>query len=228
MQKLVCAAALVMAAGAANASIVAHNNIPGTFIDISGTGTDSGVHGDDSSGAITLTHGNLIIPAGQIFVSSNGTATFAAFSSFSNTTLGPSNVARGYAPFWDDQRTDRTGSAIRFQNLADRSIIQWNTTQFGVDANTAVYELQIFDDAGGGLGTGPGGALAQFVYQSVSLLGNGISATIGAIDSTGSIAQWSNNTASVGDGQTVSIIPAPGSLALLGLGGLLTARRRRA
>jgi MYXO-CTERM domain-containing protein len=228
MQKLVCAFACVAAAGVANASIVAHNNIAGTFIDISATGTDSGVHADDSAASITVTHGNLIIPAGGIFVSSNGTATFANFSSFSNAALSSSNVARGYAPFWDDQRTDRTGSAIRFQNLADRTIIQWNTTQFGNDANTAVYQLQIFDDAGGGLGTGPGGALAQFVYQSVSLLGNGISATIGAIDASGSIAQWSLNTASVGDGQTVSIIPAPGAFALVGLGGLMVARRRRA
>jgi hypothetical protein len=223
------------AATPSQAQISIVNNIPGTFIDISpagnGLGIDSGVHADDAAAAIPVNIGNIILPAGNMFVGSNGMgATATGITTFSNATLTAASV-RGYYPYWDDLRTDNTTSTppgtIYYANLPGVTVIQWNNVvQFGNPApgNEGTFELQIFD--------GSSGILAQMFYPDVTFgtagLNNGSSATIGAVaDAANGFALWSFNTASIQDGSVLTIVPAPASLALLGLGGLIAGRRRR-
>jgi hypothetical protein len=114
--------------------------------------------------------------------------------------------------------------------MGDRFIIQWNNvTSFTTPVpaeNRGTFQVQIFDAAGP--------ALAQFLYLDVDW-GNGTSgglgATIGAVGAGATpraFAQFSHNTATIQPGVVVSIVPAPGAIALLGLGGLVATRRRRA
>lgn len=215
---------LGLAASAANAQLSIVNNLPGAFIDISGTGTNLNVEGDDTGTLFAATHGNSIHPAGNLFVQTNGTATNSAFTSFSNSALPFAGAVYGYAPFWDDFRTDLGGGDIFAQNLADRTIIQWNNvrTFAGPGTDFGTFQLQIFS-------AGP--VLAQFAYQDVifgNASDNGGSATIGVEALNGSVAQWSLNTpGAVTAGTVLSVIPTPGAAALLGLGGLAAIRRRR-
>src|SRR5207244_59676 len=123
------------------------------------------------------THGNIILPAGPIFPSSNGTLTSPAQNGFTNQAITATSN-NGYYPFWDDLRTDLSADGIYGMNLADRTIIQWNNVILfgapGTDFGT--WQVQIFD-------SGP--ILAQIIYTDVTwtdLAGHdgGASATIGA------------------------------------------------
>jgi hypothetical protein len=208
----------------AMAQISIVDNLPGAFIDISGTGTNLAVEGDDINGTFAATHGNSILPVGNLLPSTNGTVTSPATNGFTNGTLsGTSNA--GYYPLWDDFRTDSGGGDIFAQNLADRTIIQWNNLRTfdapGTDLGT--WQLQIFS-------SGP--ILAQYLYSDVGFgnaNSNGGSATIGAVQTGTSprqFAQWSFNVASIQSGSILSVIPEPASAMLLALGGLALLRRR--
>lgn len=219
MKRAVAVFALAGLASAASAQLSAVNNIAGTWIDIAQAANDTGLHADDQSVAFNASFGNAVLAAGTINISSNGTACNPAVNSFGNSALPVAGTA-GYYPYWDDLYNVTIGN-IYAANLGDRTVIEWFNVQQFPGVNNATFELQIFNG-----GTGPGGALAQFLYQSISGFGNGASATIGAQNAT-SFAQWSFNTASIQDGSVISIVPAPASLALLGLGGLVAGRRRR-
>jgi hypothetical protein len=228
MKKFGLSLAAIIAAATTSAAvgqIVINNSTPGAFIDIAVPANNLNIEGDDVSGTFLATHGNIILPAGNIFPSSNGTLTSPAQNGFTNAAItGTSN--NGYYPFWDDMRTDLNADGIYGVNLVDRTIIQWNNMQLfgapGTDFGT--FQIQIFS-------SGP--ILAQMIYRDVTwtdLTGHdgGLSATIGAkVDAT-NFAQWSFNMQSIQDGTILTIVPAPASLALLGLGGLIAGRRRRA
>lgn len=230
LKMLVGAMAVIGVAGMSQGALVIVNNLPGTFIDISpagsGIGIDSGVHGDDLSGSIPCATGNVILPAGNNFVGSNGMLTTTAFTTFTNAALSALSV-RGYYPFWDDLRSDNAGpppGTIYYANLPGVTVVQWNNIgTFSGGAGTGTFEIQIFD--------GSSGILAQYLYRDVDFGGAtnfGASATIGAVDGpVEGFAQWSFNVASIQNGSILTIVPGPSSLALLGLGGLLAGRRRR-
>lgn len=231
MKKIVLAAVgTALAASAAQAQLSIVSNLPGSFMDISGTGTNLNIEGDDVSGTFAATHGNIVLPVGNILPSTNGTVTSPAQNGFTNQTLSGTSSA-GYYPFWDDMRTDFGGGDIFAQNFADRTIVQWNNMiLFGATnppTDFGTFQLQIFS-------SGP--VLAQFIYQDVVFGAtppghdNGASATIGAVQSGTAprfFALHSFNVASIQNGSVLSVIPAPGAAALLGLGGLVAARRRR-
>ena len=220
-------------ASVASAQISIVNNIPGSFVDITGTGTSLGLNGDDSSAALAVPagFGNAVLAAGAGVVSTNGRYNLAPGSTaFSNTALVTGAGNQGYYPYWDDLRTDTAGSNVYSQIVGDAFIVQWNATFFNSGAPIRM-QIQIFNAAGQ---LAHGGALAQYLYapSTAGALGyDGASATVGAIDDQGNIAEWSFNTpGSVIPGQTVlSIVqvPAPGAAAMLGLGGLIVGRRRR-
>lgn len=219
-------------ASVASAQISIVNNIPGSFVDITGTGTNLGLNADDATAALAVPvgFGNAILADGAGVVSTNGRYNLApGNSAFTNTAIIAGAGAQGYYPYWDDLRTDAVGSNIFSQIVGDAFIVQWNATFFNSSAPLRM-QIQIFNAAGQ---LAHGGALAQYLYapSTAGALGyDGASATIGAMDDQGNIAQWSFNTASITPGQTVlSIVqvPAPGAAAMLGLGGLIVGRRRR-
>jgi hypothetical protein len=178
------------------------------------------------SASIPIATGNIILPAGNGFVGSNGMLTISSVTTFTNAALSGASV-RGYYPFWDDLRSDNAGpppGTIYYANLPGVTIVQWNNIgTFAGGTGTGTFQIQIFD--------GSSGVLAQYIYPDVDFGGTGsfaASATIGAVaDVANGFAQWSFNTASIQNGSVLTILPAPGSLALLGLGGLLAGRRRR-
>lgn len=237
---LLAVVGLAMATTGANAQLSIVNNLPGTFMDISGTGTfiDST---DDSEHTITSTVGNNAFPAGMVRIGNNGAVASMVSTgdiSFVNNAIPavghPSGVPATawdiMYPFWDDLiPTTAANSGIYHQEMDGNLIIQWNEQDhFGAPGTgTVTFQLKIF-------GSGP--VLAQFIYQDAefaagALQNNGGSATIGfsTLASTGNNnVQWSFNTMSISSGTVLSLVPAPGSAALLGLGGLLAARRRRA
>jgi MYXO-CTERM domain-containing protein len=222
---ILAAAGVALAATAANAQYAIVNSMPGAFIDISGTGTDLNLNADDSTVAFNSTIGNAILAAGALRVSSNGNVQAGTTNSaFSNVALPAAGFTNAMFPYWDDMRTDNTGGDVFAQNLADRTIIQWNNIgTFAGGSGTGTFQVQIFN--------GSSGILAQFIYVDVEFGGAadfGGSATIG-VQTPAAFAQWSfNQPDAVRNGTILTVTPAPSALALLGLGGLVASRRRRA
>jgi hypothetical protein len=224
---------LVSSVNAFSVTIV--DNIPGVFMDISGTGTALSLL-DDEEVDITTTVGNSLFSAGTVRVGSNGGVRFGGTGqslSFSNGSI-PSLVAFGgdqtLLPFWDDINTaSGTNGEIYWQEIGTTLIVQWdNVDFFGGEIDQATFQLQVFglEDP----------ALAQFLYTDIegARANGGGSATIGYQD--GAVGpndfQWSFNTAgAVSDGTVLSLIesiPEPSTMLLLGGGllGLLAFRRK--
>jgi hypothetical protein len=218
----VLAAAGLASTASAQYSIV--SNIAGTFIDISGSGTLLAA-GDDTSHQLTNSIGNLFFPANG-WVNSNGSmGAGGPYSPFTNTNLPAAgfhvnNV--GLAPFWDDINVN-VGGNIRWQQNADRVIVQWTGASFfgGTATENVTFQVQVF--------SGAGGIYAQYLYGGTmpTTRTRGDSATIGAQWSATDATVFSFNTASLQPGMVLTLIPAPGVATLLGLGGLMVARRRR-
>lgn len=227
------AAALAFGSGAtavAQLSIV--NDLPGSYIDISGTGTPLGIAGDDEA-TIFTTISNGVFPAGAVIVGNNGGA---GFGSPPDDNLGPVNEplpsvnafggGQSLLPFWDD--IGNTIGDVYWQELSDRLIVQWEMKQFEDSTDTVTFQLQVIAPA-----PGPVQIYAQLLYRDVEqprALG-GISATIGYQDGIGGIfndVQWSfNQQFAVRNGTILSLIPEPGTAALLAAGGLCALRRHR-
>lgn len=236
MNKILGMIAVAGLAGVAQAQWVA-----GTVADLvnpvilnAGNSIDSGNHGDD---VITA------LPAGFAFAfGSNNTPTHLISNGAavtSNTNISFVNSAldtepAGYYPNWDDWRTDNTtaGTGIRLANFPTMSIIQWTVTSFDLGGtDSAIFQIRMY-------GNTTGNATVRFVYFDMDTTGAthdfGQSATVGLIKRPAgvpaTIAQWSfdspNSTPS-GRVLTYNKVPAPGALALLGLGGLVAGRRRR-
>ena len=221
--KLLALVGIVGTAAIANAQVTAVTNIAGTFIDISSTGTSLGASNqDDAAFSISATHGNRILAAGNIFASTNGLVSSAASTAFTNNPVA--STANGtYCVFWDDLIFRGPGD-MYVQNLADRTIIQWNAVQhFSSSPSTATFQLQIFDEGGP--------VLAQMLYSDIDFGDSssfGASATIGAHLADNSVTEFSMNNASIQDGSVVSfVVPAPGAAAAMGLSAVAGLRRRR-
>ena len=221
------AAGALAVTGTASAQLTIVDNIAGNWIDISSTGLALNLS-DDGEVDFVSGVGNAVFAAGTTRIGSNGAVRFAGTGSslsFSNAAIPASglfNFDQALAPFWDDINTSSgTNGQIYAQDIGGVYVVQWEGVAFFGSTDTATFQLQVHS-------SGP--ALAQFIYRDVSSprAGNGDGATIGY--QAGGIqndVQWSFNTASVQNGMVLSLVPAPSTAVLLGLGGLAATRRRR-
>ncbi len=219
--------ALATSAASAQVSIV--DSLPGTWIEINATGTALNL-GDDSAADIATTVSNALFAAGTARVGSNGAVRFAGTGTslaFTNAAIPASGnfslTSQVLDAFWDDMNTvGGTAGNIYWQEVGGTLVIEWDHAAFFSSTDTATFQIQVHS-------SGP--AFAQFLYMDVASAraNGGGSATIGY--QAGGIendVQWSFNTAgSVANGTVLSLVPAPGAAALLGLGGLVACRRRR-
>ena len=186
------------------------SNLPGTWVEIAGTGTPLNL-ADDGEINIVTTLGNIAFPAGVARVGSNGGVRFRGMGTdlgFTNGALPNTAVFNGdqaLLPFWDDMNTvGGTVGNIYWQETQGRLVIQWDDAGFfNAPGEIATYQIQVFST---------GSIYAQFLYQDIggTRADNGGSATIGyqagnAIDDV----QWSfNSPGAVMDGSVLSIVPA--------------------
>lgn len=229
---LVGAGLLLPVFASAQLSIV--DNLPGTFVDISGSGTPLNL-GDDTLANITTSVGNSVFAAGTHRVGNNGLFALnstTASGPFGNNTIPPTGSPTGltagvqyFAPYWDDWDSD-TGNVF-WQEISGTLYVQWhNRPHFSNSADHATMQVQI---------PSSGPAFAQFIYVDIEGSPNwlgGAGATIGYVDGTsndngGNNILWSFNTAgSVHNGSVLSIVPEPASLGLLAIAGMFLIRRR--
>jgi hypothetical protein len=201
------------------ASCMLVSNLPGTWIDISATGTALNLT-DDAEVDIATTIGNATFPAGATRVGSNGGVRFAG----TGLDLGVTNLAlpstaafsltsKSLLGFWDDLNTvGGTVGNIYWQETQGRLIIQWQAAGFFAQPATETVTFQIQ------VPSGAGNIKAQFLYQDVAGIraNGGGSATIGYQAGNGPLdfAQWSFNTpGAVANGTVLSLVPiGPGTV----------------
>jgi len=195
------------------------SNLPGTWIDISATGTPLNLT-DDGEVDIATTIGNATFPAGTARVGSNGGVRFAgtgtelAFTNAALPAAGAFNLtSQALLGFWDDVNTvGGTVGNIYWQETQGRLIIQWQAAGFFAQPSTETVTFQIQ------VPSGSGNIKAQFLYQDVAgtRANGGGSATIGYQAGNGPLdfAQWSFNTpAAVANGTVLSLVPiGPGTV----------------
>ncbi|MHC4100214.1 MAG: hypothetical protein ACYS15_01445 [Planctomycetota bacterium] len=175
-------------------------SVPGTYADISSTGTALGL-GDEGVAEVpagfdlttTLFGGD---GSGRVWVSNNGAVGFLADggnagAAFLNAPLpsfalfgGAHGTPQALAAYWDDLDSDTgdvyyetvgtTGSRVLIIQWQDRPHFDGDPV---LDGNEATFQIQIFEDATAGTG------YAQFLYADVDFqdpaLDEGASATIG-------------------------------------------------
>ncbi len=214
--------------GTANAgALIIVDDIAGVWIDISGTGLALNLS-DDGEVDFNTAIGNSLFAAGTIRIGSNGAVRFGGNGlglGFTNQPIPSSglfNFDQSLAVFWDDMNTaSGTNGNIYVEDVGNTLIIQWENAAFFGSNDRATYQIQV----------NANGHLAQFLYQDVSSAraNNGGSATIGyQAGGFRNDVQWSFNTiGAVMNGTVLTLVPAPGALALLGLAGLTVRRRRR-
>jgi hypothetical protein len=191
-------------------------SLPGTYVDISGTGTSLGLV-DEGTAEIpagfdltaTLFAGD---GSGRVWVSNNGAIGFlgdggSAGAFWLNTTLpnfglfgGAHGTPQSLPAYWDDLDDD-TGD-VYYETIGTAGsrvlIIQWqDRPHFAgdavIDGNEATFQIQVFEDATSGTG------YAQFLYLDVDFqdpaLDEGASATVGyQADGHQNDVQWSFDT----------------------------------
>jgi hypothetical protein len=210
------------------------NTLPGTFVDISTTGTPLELSGDLSA-IISSTVSNAVFPAGDVVVGNNGGI---AFGSPPSTLLQPDNAplpsagafggGQSLVPYWDD--IGNTIGEIHYRKIRAALIIQWTQKPFEGSVDTATFQIQVFD----GVPDPPnGGIYAQFIYADIEQpsASGGLSATIGYQNGPAGYndVQWSFNTAgAVSNGMVLSLIPEPAAGTLLAVLLPAISRRRRA
>ena len=190
------------------------DNVSGAFTDISTTGTALGLadDGDANFQSAFLSANVRVANNGGVAIEPVGGGQLFA----GNVSLPVVNALGGneiFLPFWDDLDTEL--GDVFVQDFADRFIVQWeNRPHFnGIGATDGVtFQVQIF----GRVGTaGRGDIIAQYLYEDVTFadqptFDNGASATIGYQTDPTSAVQFSFDTASVNNGDVLTLrIPAP-------------------
>jgi len=189
------------------------------------------------------------------YINSTTFMTMAASNTAINGN-GGSGPRQMLAVLWDDN-TPGTGGSIRWQVISGDLIVQWtNEDHFNAAGATITYEMIVrgtvapggsyvdfvYNDtlyAAAQYQNDGGSATIGYKNWGVSGIGNDVEYGRGGGDDTINDPAFGGNNMQpkvsgwiAGGDQTlthaVCIIPAPGSVALLGLGGLLAARRRRA
>jgi MYXO-CTERM domain-containing protein len=239
------------------------NSVPGTWTDITGTGTNLNL-GDNGVADVTATIGNRVFRPGNLRIWTDGALAWGTptpngptLAGFTNQTIPepfgtPPALSAGYTyllPYWDDlDNNGRLGeptpvnSDVYWQESGDTLIVQWNNLARFVDgmptADRASFQVQIFrDDTNNHI-------YMQTLYDPNAAPGEGIlgpsfmggaSATVGYVSpgpgiNNGENSLWGFNGEPNGlmNGTVLTMTPAPGGVALLGLGALLAGRRRRA
>ncbi len=212
----------------ASAQVAITNALPGSFVDISTTGTAIAGAGDDTAHGITTTVGNDMFPAGPVTITSNGYIVAAAgtTSTFGNSAITGTSTGTlvGYAagekalcPFWDDlYAVGAPNATIYWQEISGVLYIQYQNIGHFATSSAAggpgiTFQVQIFQ--GGGCSP----SLIQVLYPDATFGGaqaandNGASATVGYIDgaATTNNAQYSFNTAaSIPDGTVLTFTKA--------------------
>ena len=191
-----------------------------SWIDISATGTPIAISGDDqTSSPVPLGfrfpfYGN---PFDSMRICTNGWISFTSSSaSFGNQPLPSSGAPENLiAPFWDDLFVP-SASSVRFQNIDNRAIVQWQQVQplggGGYFTFQAILE--------------PSGAIT---FQYLSMTGAVNSATVGIQNATASVGLTvAFNQAYVHDGLAVRIAPIPQWLTVFPASGQLRAGESKA
>ncbi len=179
-----------------------------SFIDIAGTGTSVGTLADDSEHNITIpsfTFNGVAYTAARLGM--NGAIVLGATTgevSFSNAALPSTAHSAGnvfLAPFWDDLDI-QTAASVVTQTVGNVHIIQYTTAAHDAFTTGSItFQVQL------DLVTGA----INFVYPDV-IFGNvtqdaGASATVGIQLSSTSAVQYSLNTASLVNGQSITFTP---------------------
>ncbi len=180
------------------------------WIDITGTGFDTGIHSDDQAVVVNLGfpftfYGNTY---DQVMIGENGEVSFInyGFSNFFNQPIpDPADPNNLIAVFWDDHFTPGGGTIYyETQGTAPnrKFIVEWYQVPHISDPNSVfTYELILFE--------GSNAILFQYLDMT-GALGNGSSATIGIEDSLGAVGlQVAFNTGYVHNGLAVSIAVVP-------------------
>lgn len=125
----VATSATLLLPAAAQLTLV--SNLPGTYVDISTSGTPLSL-ADDGETTIITTIGNALLPAGDVRVGSNGGARFRGTGqnlAYANAALPAfgafSFESQALLPFWDDLNSG-SGSLgeIYWQQLPGMLVIQ--------------------------------------------------------------------------------------------------------
>ena len=223
-------ALVVLASSPAGAqSLVMTGAVPGTYTDISGTGTPLGL-ADDGVAQVwpgfdlnqTLFYGG----GGGVWISNNGAIGFVVDGSsgafYLNAAIpsfglfgGAHGPPQALAVYWDDLAAD-TGD-VYHATVGDPGervfVVQWQDRAHfpgdgTVDGDEITFQVQIFEEAGP--------IKAQFLYADVDFLdpalNDGASATIGyQAGEIGNDVQWSyNQPGAVAAGVVLTLIELPG------------------
>jgi len=206
---------LVALTGSTHAQIRIVDELPGTFIDISTTGTDVGLV-NDGEVAFTTTIGNSLLPAGAIRIGANGGVRFGGGSSpvgagdqlLANNddlpAVGAFFLQEALLPYWDE--LELASGGVFVQEIGSTLIVQWEDVQipgaFFLDRMT--FQVQVFSQ---------GPLFAQFVYRSLGAHSvasqRGGSATVGYQGPVGTSVQYSfnaNNT--LRNGSVLTLVAA--------------------
>lgn len=192
----------------ASDSYIMNANSGVAFIDIDATGTQIGGLQDDSEHNITIpafTFNGVTYTTARIGM--NGVLVFGSGAgeiTFNNVSLPTPNVLAGnvfIAPFWEDLDI-QTGAKIATQTVGNKFIIQYTTScHDGFTTGSVTFQAQL-DLVSGAI---------HYVYQDVAfgtpIYDAGASATIGIQFSASSALQYSFNTASLVNGQSISFYP---------------------
>jgi len=211
--KLALLAGTSLACSSASAQYLMNNSTPGTFTDISGTGTAIALTGDDNVAAFTSSVTNSLVTSASMFVCTNGfISNSATYNAFTETALPQASVSFGLFPYWDDLFVSTTATPVG-------SVVQKATTEGGVPVHIvewvnnrlypgtsapASFEVKIW---------GAGGpALVQYLYgpdmSFGGATGNGASASVGVQWTTTNAVQYSLDTAgSVPNNAVISVVP---------------------
>jgi MYXO-CTERM domain-containing protein len=253
---ILSAVGVALAASSAMAQVgPVFNSTPGTFHDISTTGVSVfGTGTGDIPVDVHTSIGNRVFNAGTVRVWENGALAFnfgalnpglsaipAAIPEPTGTPTGLLAGVKYLLPFWDDLdlrppqgQPDPGHRGVFFQEMGDLAIFQWNNIgnfpsgNSGVDR--ATFQVQIPRG-------GTTNLLMQIIYQAGITspdFNGGATASIGYVaggtgGNNGNNSNWGFNGAPHGvvNGTVLSMTPAPGAAALLGIGALFAGRRRR-
>lgn len=184
--------------------------LPFSYEDITATGTDSGVYGDDqTSGPINIgfTFNYYGTAYTQLYIGSNGYLTFGSGdTTFGNYPFPSSDSHVRIAPYFDDLVVSAPGKIV-YQTLGSapnrRFVVQYSGIQHYPSSTPGEFEVTLYENSS------KGSNVIQFQYYNVSALGSGGSATVGlnkgdGIDDT----LYSYNNSYLANGRSITLIPA--------------------